>query len=50
MANGAILPLRLESVCYDTAGKRLIDALSLSLSSGPRTVILGSNEIGRAHV
>lgn len=48
MANGTILPLRLESVCYDAAGKRLIDALSLSLSSGPRTVILGPNGAGKS--
>jgi tungstate transport system ATP-binding protein len=43
MANGT-MPLRVESVCYDAAGRRLIDALSLSLGSGPRTVILGPNE------
>ncbi len=48
MANGTILPLRLESVCYDAAGKRLIDALSLSLSSGQRTVILGPNGAGKS--
>src|SRR5262245_28648810 len=48
MANGAILPLQLESVCYDAAGRRLIDALSLSLSNGPRTVILGPNGAGKS--
>ena len=44
MANGTILPLLLDSVCYDAAGKRLIDALSLTLGSGPRTVSLGPSE------
>jgi tungstate transport system ATP-binding protein len=48
MADGTILPLRLEAVSYDAAGKRLIDALSLSLSNGPRTVILGPNGAGKS--
>ena len=35
----SILPLRLDGACYDVAGARLIDGLSLTLSAGPRTVI-----------
>lgn len=43
-----ILPLRLENVCFEANGLRLIDDLSFELRAGLRTVILGSNGAGKS--
>lgn len=50
----AILPLRLDGVCFDTpmhgklGGMPLIKDLTLSLEAGPRTVIVGPNGAGKS--
>ncbi len=44
----SILPLRLDAVCYDAGGARLIHDLSFTLAAGPRTVILGPNGAGKS--
>ncbi len=43
----AILPLALSDVCYDAAGTRLIDRLSLEIGGGEPTVVLGPNGAGK---
>ncbi|WP_119459863.1 ATP-binding cassette domain-containing protein [Rhodospirillaceae bacterium SYSU D60014] len=48
MKGATILPLRLDSVCYDAAGKRLLDSISTALTAGPRTLILGPNGAGKS--
>jgi len=45
---GTILPLRLDAVTYQAAGKPLVDGISLTLDGGPRTVILGPNGAGKS--
>jgi tungstate transport system ATP-binding protein len=42
------LPLRLEGVCFEAGGQRLIDGLTLALEPGVRTVILGPNGAGKS--
>jgi len=44
----SILPLRVENVCFDAGGKRLIDEMSFTLDAGTRTVILGPNGAGKS--
>jgi tungstate transport system ATP-binding protein len=44
----SILPLRLEGLCYEAGGKRLIDSISLELGGGTRSVILGPNGAGKS--
>ncbi len=44
----SILPLQLDRVSYSAGGKLLVDAVSLTLDSGPRTVILGPNGAGKS--
>jgi tungstate transport system ATP-binding protein len=46
--NGSILPGRLEGLCFEAGGRRLIDGLTLTLEAGPRTVILGPNGAGKS--
>ena len=48
MMGGTILPLQLDSLAFEAAGKRLIDGISLSLGGGPRTIILGPNGAGKS--
>jgi tungstate transport system ATP-binding protein len=48
MSRGSILPLRLDGVCYDAAGQRLIDAISGELPAGSRTIVLGPNGAGKS--
>lgn len=43
-----LLPLHLADVTYETGGKRLIDKVSLTLDSGPRTIIMGPNGAGKS--
>ena len=45
---GSILPLRLEGVCFETGGKRLIDTISLEFGAGTRTAIVGPNGAGKS--
>ena len=45
---GSILPLRLEGVSYAAGGKALIEAVTLEIAAGPRTVILGPNGAGKS--
>lgn len=47
-AVASILPLRVEDVCFDAGGQRLIDKMSFSLEAGKRTVILGPNGAGKS--
>ncbi|HUL05143.1 MAG TPA: ATP-binding cassette domain-containing protein [Candidatus Acidoferrum sp.] len=47
-ATGTILPLQLDGLAFEAAGKRLIDGISLTLGVGPRTVILGPNGAGKS--
>jgi tungstate transport system ATP-binding protein len=42
------LPLRLDRVCFEAGGQRLIHDLSLTLEPGTRTVILGPNGAGKS--
>jgi tungstate transport system ATP-binding protein len=42
------LPLRLEGVCFEAGGQRLIDDLTLTLEAGTRTVVLGPNGAGKS--
>jgi tungstate transport system ATP-binding protein len=44
----SLLPLRLEDVAFVAAGKTIIDRVSLTLESGPRTIILGPNGAGKS--
>ena len=44
----SVLPLRLENLCYEAGGKRLIDAVSLKFEAGTRSVILGPNGAGKS--
>jgi tungstate transport system ATP-binding protein len=48
MTDGTILPLRIENLRFEAAGKRLVDDINLTLSRGPRTVILGPNGAGKS--
>ncbi len=44
----SILPLRVEGVCYEAGGKRLIDDISHTFGAGTRSVILGPNGAGKS--
>ncbi|TMH66395.1 MAG: phosphate ABC transporter ATP-binding protein, partial [Betaproteobacteria bacterium] len=41
-------PLRLEDVVFAVGGRRIIDAVSLTLEAGSRTVIIGPNGAGKS--
>ncbi len=43
----AILPLRLEGVCYEVGGTRLLSDITLTVAPGRRLVILGANGAGK---
>jgi tungstate transport system ATP-binding protein len=43
-----ILPGRLEEVCYEAGGKRLIHSMTFDIEAGTRTVILGPNGAGKS--
>ncbi|HLT01846.1 MAG TPA: ATP-binding cassette domain-containing protein [Geminicoccaceae bacterium] len=47
-ADDGPLPLRLERVCFQAGGQRLIDEISLTLEAGTRTVVLGPNGAGKS--
>jgi len=44
----SLLPLRLENVVFAVGGRRIIDAVSLTLEAGSRTVIIGPNGAGKS--
>jgi tungstate transport system ATP-binding protein len=44
----SLLPLRLEDLVFAVRGRRIIDALSLTLEAGSRTVIIGPNGAGKS--
>ncbi len=46
--SASILPGRLDGLCLEAGGRRLIDGLSLTLEAGPRTVILGPKGAGKS--
>jgi len=43
-----LLPLRIEDVCFEAGGRRIIDGISLEIGAGVRTVILGPNGAGKS--
>lgn len=43
-----MLPLVLDQVCFAAGGRTIIDRVSMELSEGPRTVILGANGAGKS--
>lgn len=47
-APGSLLPLRIEDLCFEAGGRRIIDGISLEIGAGPRTVILGPNGAGKS--
>ncbi len=47
-ATPGILPLRLDSVCFEAGGRRLIDGISMELRRGSRTLVLGPNGAGKS--
>jgi len=44
----SLLPLRLDSVAFTVAGRRIVDDVSLTLETGARTVIVGPNGAGKS--
>ena len=44
----SLLPLRLEDVVFAVGGRRVIDAVSVTLEAGSRTVIVGPNGAGKS--
>ncbi|MEO5701390.1 MAG: ATP-binding cassette domain-containing protein [Casimicrobiaceae bacterium] len=44
----SLLPLVLDGLVFERAGRRIVDHLSLVLDAGPRTVILGANGAGKS--
>ena len=44
----AILPLRLDGVCYRAGGQDLIADISLDISAGAKTLLLGANGAGKS--
>jgi len=44
----SLLPLRLDSVVFSAGGRRIVDDVSFTLESGPRTVIVGPNGAGKS--
>ncbi len=43
-----LLPLRLEDVVFAVAGRRIIDGVSMTLTSATRTMIVGPNGAGKS--
>lgn len=43
-----LLPLRAESLVFETSGRRLIDGIDLELHAGVRTIVLGPNGAGKS--
>jgi tungstate transport system ATP-binding protein len=47
-ADDGPLPLRVEGVCFEAGGQRLLDHVSLTLEAGRRTVVIGPNGAGKS--
>jgi len=47
-ADGRILPLELRDACFRTGGRTLIDRVSVEISAGPSSIILGANGAGKS--
>ena len=47
-ADDGPLPLHLDGVCFEAGGELLIDAVTLTLEAGVRTVVLGPNGAGKS--
>ncbi len=47
-AEPTILPLRLDRVSYAAGSRTLIDAVSLAIAAGPRSIVLGPNGAGKS--
>jgi tungstate transport system ATP-binding protein len=43
-----MLPLSLDNVSYVVDGRRILDAITIEIGAGPRTVILGPNGAGKS--
>jgi tungstate transport system ATP-binding protein len=44
----SLLPLRLHDVVFEVGDRRIIDGVTLTLETGPRTVIIGPNGAGKS--
>ena len=44
----SLLPLRLDDVEFQVAGRRIISGISTTIQRGPRTVLLGANGAGKS--
>ena len=47
-APASLLPLTLDRACFEAGGRRIVDAVSLVIEAGSRTVILGPNGAGKS--
>src|SRR3972149_535738 len=47
-APASLLPLRIEDVCFEAGGHRIIEGVSLEMGAGARTVIRGPNGAGKS--
>jgi tungstate transport system ATP-binding protein len=43
-----ILPLEVSGLCFEAAGRRLVDNVSFTLEAGSRSIILGPNGAGKS--
>jgi tungstate transport system ATP-binding protein len=47
-AAGRILPLVLRAACFGAGGRAIIDRVSVKISAGPSSIILGANGAGKS--
>ena len=47
-ADGRILPLELRDACFRAGGRTIIDRVSVEISAGPSSIILGANGAGKS--
>lgn len=47
-ADGRILPLELRDACFHAGGRAIIDRVSVRISAGPTSIILGANGAGKS--
>ena len=47
-ANGRILPLALRDTCFAAGGRTIIDRVSIAITAGPSSIILGANGAGKS--